>query len=97
MAQEACARRAIVDVVTESHHYRGTLHVPDGKRRVSDVLEDGRAFLCLTDVATDSGAAQAFLAVNKTAIVTLSIVCEASSTTPAIVAPPNARTQLRGC
>lgn len=70
------ARRAVVHVVTERHHYHGTLYVPDGKKRVSDVLCDGKPFLNLTDVATDGGAVDEFLAINKSAILSLRIVRE---------------------
>lgn len=70
------ARRAVVHVVTERHHYHGTLYVPDGKKRVSDVLCDGKPFLNLTEVSTDGGAADEFLAINKSAILSLRIVRE---------------------
>ncbi len=70
------ARRAVVHVVTDRHHYHGTLYVPDGKKRVSDVLCDGKPFLNLTEVSTDGGAADEFLAINKSAILSLRIVTE---------------------
>lgn len=70
------ARRAVVHVVTERHHYHGTLYVPDSKKRVSDVLCDGKPFLNLTDVSTDAGAVDEFLAINKSAILSLRIVRE---------------------
>lgn len=51
----ASGRRATVLVQTDRHSYLGTLHVPDGKSRILDVLCDGRPFLVLTDVSTDRG------------------------------------------
>lgn len=74
-AGEAAARRATVLVQTERHSYLGTLHVPDGKSRVLDVLCDGRPFLNLTDVSTDGGdGLEPVLVLNKAAIQCLRFV-----------------------
>ncbi|MCM2257802.1 MAG: hypothetical protein NDJ94_19375 [Vicinamibacteria bacterium] len=59
-------RRATVLVQTDRHSYLGTLHVPDGKVRILDVLCDGRPFLNLTDVSTDGAdGLEPLLVLNK--------------------------------
>jgi hypothetical protein len=74
-AAESAARRATVLVQTERHSYLGTLHVPEGKSRVLDVLCDGRPFLNLTDVSTDGGdGLEPVIVLNKAAIQCLRFV-----------------------
>lgn len=80
----ARARRAQVVIKTDAHTYAGTLYVPDGKKRVSDVLCDDRPFVNLTEVSIDGAQAlEPFLALNKTVIHSVRIVAEA----PADVVP----------
>lgn len=72
-------RRATVLVQTDRHSYLGTLHVPDGKARILDVLCDGRPFLNLTDVSTDGAdGLEPVLVLNKGMIQCLRFVSVAT-------------------
>ncbi|MCL4818201.1 MAG: hypothetical protein KJ067_03635 [Vicinamibacteria bacterium] len=85
VAAESATRRATVLVQTERHSYLGTLHVPDGKSRVLDVLCDGRPFLNLTDVSTDGGdCLEPVLVLNKAAIQCLRFVGVAAWPAPVL-------------
>jgi hypothetical protein len=55
-----------VRVEVDGGCYVGRLYVPDGKKRVSEVLNDDRQFLSLADATlNDSGSVEAFVAINK--------------------------------
>ena len=75
----ARARKSIVRIDTEDSVIVGTLYIPDGRRRVTDVLADERPFLNLTEVSIN-GASQIepFVALNKQFIRMLRIVHEAA-------------------
>ena len=79
----ARARRCVVRVEVEGAVYVGKMYVPDGKRRVSDVLADERSFLNLTDVSIDgSEILEEYLAVNKDYVRTLRILDEGEGRPP---------------
>ena len=79
----ARARRCVVRVEVEGAIYVGKMYIPDGKRRVSDVLADDRSFLNLTDVSIDgSEVLEEYLAVNKDYVRTLRILDEGESKPP---------------
>jgi hypothetical protein len=60
------ARWATIQVDADEGTYLGCLYVPEAKRRVSDVLNDERTFICLSDARlNDSESAEPFVALNK--------------------------------
>lgn len=71
------ARKCTVRVEVDGQFYVGKVHVPDTKRRVSDVLSDDRPFLNMTDVQVgESGESEPFLALNKRYIRTMRVLSE---------------------
>ena len=79
----ARARRCTVRVEADGIVYVGKMYIPDGKRRVSDVLADDRSFLSLTDVSIDgSEILEEFVAINKSYIRTLRILDEGEIAAP---------------
>jgi len=71
------ARWATVRVDTDAGTFVGRLHVPEGKKRVSDVLVDGRLFLYLTEVTVgDNATVEPFLAINKNCVKTVRVLHE---------------------
>jgi len=77
MGKSPRARWSKVRVEVDDVVYDGQLYVPDGKRRVSDVLADERPFLNLIEVSVNgSEPRERFVAINKRYIRTLRILDE---------------------
>lgn len=76
-------RQIMVRVCTVRAIYRGTFYIPEVKKRLSDALNDERAFLSLTDV-TEEGSNKfiKYLAVNKNLIESVEILAEEDSSAP---------------
>lgn len=73
----ARARWATVRIETEGATYVGRLHIPDSKKRLSDVLCDDRPFLNMTEVViNDSACIEPFLALNKQYVKTVRVLFE---------------------
>jgi hypothetical protein len=70
------ARWATVRIETPGGCYEGRLYVPDGKKRVSEVLNDDRQFVNLANVTFNKGEAEEFVAINKSFIQTLRVLKE---------------------
>jgi hypothetical protein len=78
------ARWATVRIETETGVYVGRLYVPETRKRLSDVLNDDRPFLSLTEASTnDSDEVQAFVAVNKRFVRTVRVLDEGTPELPA--------------
>ena len=83
IAKAARARWSKVRVEVDDIVYDGQLYVPDGKRRVSDVLSDERPFLNLIEVSINGKTPrERFVAINKRYIRTLRILDEGDATAP---------------
>lgn len=65
-------RHQPVVITTPRGSLQGFLYIPELKRRLSEILNDERAFLPLTDVVNEEGEKIEYLAINKTAIITVS-------------------------
>jgi len=53
-------------IKTADSAYTGTLYLPEGQTRFSDLLNDERQFISITDVESkDFASPKAYLAVNK--------------------------------
>ena len=77
------ARWAMVKVETDTSTYVGRLHIPETKKRVSDVISDDRQFLSLTDVRVNNeGDLEPFMAINKSIVRTLRILQEGTGEPP---------------
>ena len=73
------ARWAMVKIETDTAIYVGRLHIPETKKRVSDVISDDRQFLSLTDVrVNDETDLEPFMAINKSIVRTLRVLQEGS-------------------
>ncbi len=69
------ARWSTVRIDADGHSYVGRVYVPETKKRVSDVLEDDRQFLFMTEVSVDqSETIEPFLAINKRCVKTVRIL-----------------------
>ncbi len=60
-----------VVVQTSTGRLTGFLYVPELKRRLSEILNDERQFLPLTDVTDDQGERFDYLAVNKRFVISV--------------------------
>jgi len=59
-------RKVRVWVKTANSTYTGTLHVPASGKRSSDIINDSRQFLSMTDVESkDFASPKPYLAINK--------------------------------
>lgn len=59
-------------VITTPHgEVSGFLYVPELKRRLSEILNDDREFLPLTDVTAEDGEKIQYLAINKRFVITV--------------------------
>jgi len=77
LAYAARPKWATVSVETEAGTYVGRLYIPYGKKRASDVLNDDRPFINLSEVTmAESTASEPFLAISKTYIRTVRILDE---------------------
>lgn len=64
-APVAC-RKVRVWVKTTASAYTGTLYLPVSHRRISDVINDERQFISMTDVESrDFASPKSYLAINK--------------------------------
>jgi hypothetical protein len=62
----------------------GRLYVPDSKKRLSDVLCDGRPFLNLTEVTiNDALQSESFVALNKSFVKSVRVLNEGDEVVPA--------------
>ena len=53
-------------IKTVNSTYTGTIYLPKDQTRISDVMNDERQFISMTDVESkDFGSPKAFLAINK--------------------------------
>ena len=53
-------------IKTADSAYTGTLHLAEGRTRISDLLNDERQFISMTNVESkDFASSKAYLAVNK--------------------------------
>lgn len=76
-ASRARARWSKVVVEVDGIAYEGQLYIPDGKRRVSDVLCDERPFLNLIEVAINGKTPrERYVAINKSYVRTLRVLDE---------------------
>jgi hypothetical protein len=64
-------RHQPVTITTPQGEIKGFLYIPELKRRLSEILNDERQFLPLTDVTDAEGNRTEYLAVNKSFIVTV--------------------------
>ena len=64
-------RHQPVVIATPRGQLQGFLYIPELKRRLSEILNDERQFLPLTDVVNEDGEKLEYLAINKTAIITI--------------------------
>ncbi len=64
-------RHQPVVITTPRGRLQGFLYIPELKRRLSEILNDERTFLPLTDVVNEEGEKMEYLAINKTAIITV--------------------------
>lgn len=64
-------RHQPVIITTPQGEVRGFLYVPELKRRLSEILNDERDFLPLTDVESEDGQKIAYLAINKRFVITV--------------------------
>jgi hypothetical protein len=76
-ARATRARWATVQIEVEGATYVGRLYVADGKKRVSEVLNDDRDFINLAEVAmNDAATVEPFVAINKRFVRTLRVINE---------------------
>ncbi len=69
------ARWSTLQIETDNHLYVGRVYVPETRKRVTDVLEDDRGFLFLTEVSVDRGEdVEPFLAINKRFVKTVRVL-----------------------
>jgi hypothetical protein len=69
------ARWSKVQAEVDGIVYEGQLHIPDGLRRVSDVLSDERPFLNLIEVSVNGKPQrERYIAINKRHIRTLRVL-----------------------
>lgn len=64
-------RHQPVRITTPHGEVVGFLYIPELKRRLSEILNDEREFLPLTDVEQEGGGKIEYLALNKRYIVTV--------------------------
>ena len=59
-------RKVRASVKTVSSTYTGTIHLPRSQTRISDVMNDERQFISMTEVESEDFASpKAYLAINK--------------------------------
>ena len=77
MGYAARAKWSTVRIEIEGAVYVGRVYVPETKKRLSDVLCDERPFILLTEVSTnDSERIEGFVAINKSHVKTVRVLCE---------------------
>jgi hypothetical protein len=77
MGYGARAKWATVRIETDSATYVGRVYVPESKKRLSDVLNDERPFLNLTEVTiNDSQSLESFVAVGKSHVRSVRVLHE---------------------
>ncbi|MCZ6688206.1 MAG: hypothetical protein O7H41_01180 [Planctomycetota bacterium] len=64
-------RHQPVVVTTPQGDIIGYIYIPELKRRLSEILNDERAFLPLTDVTVEDGGKIEYLAINKRFVITV--------------------------
>ena len=64
-------RHQPVEIVTSGGKIQGFIYVPELKRRLSEILNDERHFLPLTDVTDEAGQKIEYLAVSKAHIISV--------------------------
>ena len=66
-----------VRIETEDGSFVGRVHVPETRKRLSDVLCDERSFILLTDVTiNDAQSVEPFVALNKAFVRTVRVLNE---------------------
>jgi hypothetical protein len=76
----ARSRWTTVRIETARGVYEGRVFIPDGKKRLSEVLCDNRPFLNLAEATFDgSGVVEPYVAINKTFIQTVRVLHEGES------------------
>ena len=64
-------RHQPVEIITSQGTLQGFIYVPELKRRLSEILNDERVFLPLTDVTDSDGKKIEYMAINKSHVISV--------------------------